>query len=211
MDLERLLRIAQRVAAQKYKRDLKWWDDPCHDPSTEEAPQYWRKDIDQRWVRAVIDEKYSSTIKWHEPKSEDDRQELERAALALSIDIDTIMKKAASGWLGELSDFTWACLANSDSWKIESMEEAQFLASTYDLDLAPINVAIGNGLSLPAPIVLNLDDGTSYLASGNGKLMVARAMGVTPKVFFVDVFDSGTPAIPMNLVQMEHALEDQSG
>ncbi len=184
MDSERLLRIAEKVAAkQKLKRDLKWWGDPCHDPTPEQAPQFWRKDIPDPVYLAIQNDKNASTIKWHAPDLEEEREAFERTARKLNLNAEELIQSAANGGLIEIHQDMRSSLENTDSWNVESMEEVEFLAGTYDRDLTSIMKAIGEGKSLPAPIVFVQDTGAPYLIAGNTRMMAAKALGESPKVF----------------------------
>jgi len=190
MDGKRLFRIAQRVAAEQVKRDLKWWQDCCHDPPPEEAPKYWRRDIPDAVYVAIQKEKRETTIKWVGPDIEEAANKFQKVALDLGLDIEDIQSKIPGGRLTVLNAEVWAHLANSDSWTIESMEEAEVRAAMRDEDLQPILDVISAGKTVSAPIVLWLGDGTPYLVTGNDKLMIARAMDTEAQVFFVDMASS---------------------
>lgn len=189
MEFSRLLRIAARVAATQIKRELQWWQGCCP-PPPEEAPKYWREDIPSDVYKKIWEEKHATTIKWTAPNIEADREKFHAIAESLGLDVADIQSKISRGFLDKLSPQVWALLANSDSWAIESMEEAEMRAALRDEDLQPILDAISAGQTIPAPIVLILGDGTPHLVSGNDRLMVARAMDTEVKVFFVDMASS---------------------
>lgn len=187
MDEKRLFRIAQKVAAQQLKRDLQWWQDGCHDPPPEEAPKYWRKDIPDRVYAEIQLAKRETTIKWASPDLEEVASKLPKVALDLGLDIEDVQSKISGGWLTALNLGIWAFLKNSDSWTIESMEEAEVRAAMRDEDLQPTLDMISAGQTVPAPVILLLGDGSPYLLTGNEKLMIARAMDTEATVFFVDM------------------------
>jgi hypothetical protein len=193
MDDERLHKIARRVAAQKINRDLKWWGDDCHDPPADQAPQFWRRDIPERVYSEIVNGRNETVIKWHKPDLEEERGEFERTAHELGLDLNDLLAKAANGWNGPFLNDDWARLENSDSWKIESMQEAEHLANLRDKDLASIVGAISQGRSLPSPIVLLQVGGPPYLIAGNTRLMAARALGENPVVYYVDMASSSSP------------------
>ena len=195
MDSDRLYKIALRVAAQKSRRDLKWWMDSCHDPPVEQAPQYWRRNIPDKTYREILTSQREQVIKWHKPSIESEIEAFEQAARVLSLDLETVLQKVARGWMEEMSDSVWSQLQNSDSWKIESMEEAEKISNLRDKNLASIIGAIIDGKGVPAPIVLFLSDRTPYLVSGNTRLMAAKALGSVPEVFFADMSTSSPKSI----------------
>jgi hypothetical protein len=196
MNASRLLRIAARVAAQKFRRDLEWWSDCCKDPPPEEAPKYWRKDIPDRIYSEIQKGKRETTIKWINPNPTDESEKIAKIAQSIGLDHQDIMKKAANGFLTELAPEAWAKLEGSDSWRIESMEEAEMLAAMRDEDLQPIMDLIAGGKGVPAPIVLFNFDVNEHLVTGNAQLMIARAMDVPAKAFYVNMAQDKMSDLP---------------
>jgi hypothetical protein len=189
MDGSRLFRIAARVAAAQFKRDLQWWQGCCP-PPPEEAPKYWRQDVPQDVIAKVTEEKHATTIKWARPDWLEEHSAFERAANELGVDIDELRSKAASGNMSELPAVLWAHLENSDSWRVESMQEAEILAAGHGKDIQSIIDGIAQGKKIPAPIVLLRSGEAPYLIAGNTRLMVSKAMGIVPVVFFIDMSPS---------------------
>jgi hypothetical protein len=186
VDVGRLLRIAARVAAAQYRRDLKFWPQQEAPPVTE-APQYWRQDIPQRVLDEAIASKLEQAIKWKTPDLEAEQEKFQRIAESLGLDVSDIQSKAGRGHTCQLSPQIWSMLANSESWTIESMEEAEKRAALRDIDLQPVLDAVAAGQTISAPVVLILGDGTPHLVSGDDRLMIARAMDIEAQVFFVDM------------------------
>ena len=101
--------------------------------------------------------------------------------------LSDIMKKAGYVYLDDLSSEWWSKLENTDSWRIESMEEAELLASLRDEDLQLTMNLIASGKSVPAPIILFNFDVNPHLVTGNAQLMIAKAMGVPASAFFINM------------------------
>jgi hypothetical protein len=192
MDQEHLFIIARRVAAQtQYQRDLQWWNGCCPPPDSDK-PKYWKEDIDSRTYNEIISSKQKTIINWIKPDIESEMEEFQRTAKERGLDVEDMLKKAAKGWTQKMPNEMWSVLENTDSYTIGSMEDAEKLAAEYGKDLASINDAISKGQTLPSPIVL-IGNGLPYLIAGNTRLMVSKALGVTPEVFFFDLSDSDSP------------------
>jgi hypothetical protein len=196
MDEVRLFRIAARVAAQKFRRDLEWWNDCCKDPPDADKPKFWRKDIPDRIYFAIQQGKLETTIKWINPVPEEESDKIAKIAPSIGLDHADIMKKAANGYLVDLTPEVWAKLEGSDSWRIESMEEAEMLAAMRDEDLQPIMDLIAAGKGVPAPIVLYNFDVHDHLVTGNAQLMIARAMETSAKAFYVNMAQDKMSDLP---------------
>jgi hypothetical protein len=198
MELSRLLRIAARVAATQIKRELQWW--PGREPPPpEEAPKYWREDIPSDVYAKIWEEKRATTIKWKTPDLEAEQEKFQKVAESLGLDVSDIQSKAGRGHMCQLSPQIWSMLANSESWTIESMEEAEKRAALRDMDLQPTLDTIATGQTVAAPIVLILGDGTPHLVSGDDRLMIARAMDTEAQVFFVDMATSDKQSDVINM------------
>jgi hypothetical protein len=81
-----------------------------------------------------------------------------------------------------LSDDIWSKLENSDSYEINSLDDAIKLATEYGKDYKPTLDAIKADKTINPPMVLNYDKDKYYLVGGNTRLMFYKALGKTPKV-----------------------------
>lgn len=97
----------------------------------------------------------------------------------------------------ELSDLTeeaWSSLGNTDSFDIPRNGWAQITEQIdhtnketgANRNWAELRQKMEQGQELDAPIVLKHSSET-HLVSGNTRLMVARALGKTPKILIVEV------------------------
>lgn len=92
--------------------------------------------------------------------------------------------------LTELSEEVWKDLENTDSYDIpkggwdQVAEHADFVGRDWKTkrDL------MQNGTPIHAPIILKRGN-VYHKVAGNTRLMVARALGITPKVLIVDMTD----------------------
>ncbi len=188
MDENRLIRIAEKVAASdKLTRDLQWWQDNCHPPSSEEAPKYWREDIPNKVYSEIVNDKHSKTIKWSNPRLEDNLSKFQRSAQSLGLDMSDLQERFARGFQTSLHPTTWSVLGNSDSWTIESSAEAEMWAHLRDESLQPFLDGIASGNSIPSPIILDMGDGSYHLVSGDSQLIIAKVMNEEPKVFVIEM------------------------
>lgn len=111
-----------------------------------------------------------------------EEDEIERTANEFNIPIPDIRLAFINGNMVVLSDDIWSKLENSDSWKIESLEDAVRLAKEYGKDWKPTLAAIKTEKNIDPPLVLNYGEGKYYLVGGNTRLMFYKALGITPNV-----------------------------
>jgi hypothetical protein len=107
-----------------------------------------------------------------------ENEEIERTADDLGLPYDTIYNSLASGKEVTLTDEIWSRLENTDSYDINSEEEAIELAQHYGKDYQSIMSAE----SLPPAIILQYSPNKFYLIAGNTRLMFARVKGINPQV-----------------------------
>jgi hypothetical protein len=77
----------------------------------------------------------------------------------------------------------WSRLENTDSYDINSEEEAIELARHYGKDIQSILAAE----KTPPALILQYSPNKYYLVGGNTRLMVARAKGINPQVILATV------------------------
>jgi len=108
--------------------------------------------------------------------------------------IQRFLEKSKVQELEDLKEEVWSNLENTDSYDIEPNgwstveDHISYTNKTSDAtrDWQLIKTKMEHGEDLDAPIVLK--HGNIYhLVSGNTRLMVARALGKTPKVLFVEI------------------------
>ena len=127
---------------------------------------------------------------WSAPDIEAEMGEIERTASALSpldasAEFARLLEAIKVGESVNLSDDVWSRLENSDSWDIRvgHIEDVTYHTNENGRDAAALEAALRNGTSMLMPIIVIKKDGTPYTVSGNTRLMLARALGITPKVF----------------------------
>jgi len=81
-----------------------------------------------------------------------------------------------------LGEDLWSKLDNSDSFKIKNLEQAVKISDQNDKNWKSILEAIKEEKQLPLPMVLNWADDKYYLVAGNTRLMIYKALGLTPVV-----------------------------
>ena len=131
----------------------------------------------------VIRERFSN------PDVFSERGEFARTAEALGVDESVLLYLAQeNGSLVHLDEEMWARLENTDSYEITTgdWEEVARLAQMVGRNYEDIRTKLEQGATPDAPIVANIG-GTLHLVSGNTRLMVARAAGITPSVFLFTV------------------------
>jgi len=120
---------------------------------------------------------------WIKPALETERGEFQRTAESFGLKVAEMMKAAEKGEIIQWPFTAWNKLENSDSFDTGTEATADSAVSSYGRDTSSIKSAFATGSGLPAPIVWQRQDGTYYLIAGNTRLMVARALGVRPRVF----------------------------
>jgi len=107
-----------------------------------------------------------------------ENEEIERTADELGLPYDVVYNSFASGKEVTLTDEMWSRLENTDSYDINSEEEAIELANYYGKDIKSILAAE----KTPPALILQYSPNKYYLVGGNTRLMVARAKGINPQV-----------------------------
>lgn len=105
-------------------------------------------------------------------------EEIERTALDLSLPYDVTYNAFVNGDEVTLTDEMWSRLENTDSYDINSEEEAIELAQYYGKDYKSIMAA---EKTTPA-LILQYSPNKYYLVGGNTRLMFARVKGINPQV-----------------------------
>jgi cytidyltransferase-like protein len=111
-----------------------------------------------------------------------EESEIERTAEHFNIPIPDIRYAFTAGSMVVLSDDIWSKLENSDSYEVNSLDDAIKLATEYGKDYKPTLDAIKADKTINPPMVLNYDKDKYYLVGGNTRLMFYKALGKTPKV-----------------------------
>ena len=145
----------------------------------------------------LMNESYEKVpqVAFVQPNIEAEKGEIERVASVFATDnpeafVSDFLERAQSATLEPLAEGDWQKLENTDSFDISvgdwSAIEYHAVGRNPDAprDWEALRVRAQNGEALDAPIVAEVD-GILYLVSGNTRLMVSRAMGVTPMVLIV--------------------------
>jgi cytidyltransferase-like protein len=109
--------------------------------------------------------------------------EIERTAQEFNLPIPDVRYAFQAGSMVVLSDDIWSKLENSDSYEVNSLEDAVRLAKEYGKDWKPTLDAIkDDDAVVTPPMVLNYDKDKYYLVAGNTRLMFYKALNKIPKV-----------------------------
>jgi cytidyltransferase-like protein len=109
--------------------------------------------------------------------------EIERTAQDFNIPIPDVRYAFQAGSMVVLSDDIWSKLENSDSYSVNSLEDAVTLAKKYGKNWKPTLDAIkDDDAVVTPPMVLNYDKDKYYLVAGNTRLMFYKALNKIPKV-----------------------------
>jgi hypothetical protein len=118
-----------------------------------------------------------------EPIIKAENEEIERTAGELGLPYDVVYNSFVNGDEVTLTDEMWSRLENTDSYDINSEEEAIELAQYYGKDIQSILAAE----KTPPALILQYSPNKYYLVGGNTRLMVARAKGINPQVILATI------------------------
>lgn len=102
--------------------------------------------------------------------------------------ISKMSKLLESAKLIKLSNSIWKVLENTDSYEIENgdMTRVNKLAKKYNRETKQTLDKIQNNEPIEAPVIIHKPDGRYSLLGGNTRLMIFRALGITPKVAIIN-------------------------
>ena len=136
--------------------------------------------------------------------------EIERTAQEFNLPTPDVRYAFQAGNMVVLSDDIWSKLENSDSYEVNSLEDAIKLAKEYGKNWKPTLDAIKNDDAVVSPpMVLNYDKDKYYLVGGNTRLMFYKALGKIPKVL-MGVLDLEGPK-PFPLKEVKRLNESETG
>jgi hypothetical protein len=105
---------------------------------------------------------------------------------------ERFLEAAKTAPLVELSEEMWSQLENTDSYGIPSQDwavvedHAVVGHADHPRDWESLKRQYEQGASIEAPVIVKTND-TLHLVAGNTRLMVARALGITPNVLLVKI------------------------
>lgn len=128
-------------------------------------------------------------IEWERPTLETHAETLRRCALVLSVPFVSIWTAAlVTGKLRPLPDLDWAAMFNTNSWGINCIDDVTKASDVKDKNWFKIQRVMELGGRIEAPIVLSYRGIVTYLVSGNTRLCVAKAVGLSPTVFYIPLW-----------------------
>jgi hypothetical protein len=128
---------------------------------------------------------------WQFPDIDAERGEFERVASEFSVDADTLIFLAQEeGKLVQLEEPLWSHLTNTDSDRVTAgdwkMVEEIYSGEEYQRDWQGYKKRMEQeGGVFDAPIIAKIGD-VYHLVSGNTRLIVARALGIVPRVLLFE-------------------------
>lgn len=110
--------------------------------------------------------------------------------------------------LQELSEEMWGQLENTDSYHIKKgdLKEVEHRGFNYHRNPGAIIEKIKSGETLTAPTIA-IYKNVPHKVGGNTRLMVARALGITPQVVVSELVEHGSAPIKMNDLELEIAAK----
>lgn len=150
---------------------------------------------------ASISKRAAFSVAWTKPSLEHEKAELLRVAEEEGISYDSLIRSFNHGFLKPLDRKVWEHLENTDSLQVRTLPEAFQLAENYSRDPNRLLNMFYQNRKVEAPIVLERDDGSITLVSGNTRLAFARAYHVKPDVYWIKATE---------LFQSPHYIDKES-
>lgn len=143
-------------------------------------------------VTSIDDARLSEN--WERPCVVEEATDIERVAKDLDLRPAALAGLIMRSPLEPLKDETWSELQNTESWDCRTLDRVAEIAKLYDKDSARIVSGLQNNEGVPAPIVLEREDGSVTLVAGNTRLCACRALGIRPQVVYVRLDDEPAPS-----------------
>jgi hypothetical protein len=154
---------------------------------------------------------YQNTNDAYEAIVASEESEIERTAQVFNVPLPDMRYAFIAGNMVVLSDDIWSKLENSDSYEVNSLDDAIKLAKKYGKDWKPTLDAIKNDDAVVSPpLVLNYDKDKYYLVGGNTRLMFSKALGKIPEVL-MGTLDIDIPKHPTTLSEVKKLNESETG
>jgi cytidyltransferase-like protein len=154
---------------------------------------------------------YQNTNDAYEAIVASEESEIERTAQVFNVPLPDMRYAFIAGNMVVLSDDIWSKLENSDSYEVNSLDDAIKLAKKYGKNWKPTLDAIKNDDAVVSPpLVLNYDKDKYYLVGGNTRLMFTKALGKIPKVL-MGTLDLGIPKHTTTLSEVKKLNESETG
>ena len=141
-------------------------------------------------------------VTWVQPDFEKEFGEYERIAntffknLGKKEILHKIHETIASATPAELSDEEFEALENSQAWHgvrpgfledVEKVIKENIEQGGSAKDMPGIIAGFKEGQPMQMPVALTLPNGKNHLVSGNTRLLVARALGIRPRILLIDL------------------------
>lgn len=122
------------------------------------------------------------------PILEDERGEFERVSKELHIPLQDLLDAAEYGTMIELDESIWLQLENTDSNDIQKgdWDKVDTLCKQKEREWREYKQDLEAGKSISAPTIVKFGE-RYHKVAGDTRLMVCRAMGITPRVLLFEV------------------------
>ena len=125
-------------------------------------------------------------VRYVKPSLAIEKDELERTAKVFDYDVDRLIENFNDGEFTKLDEKDWKKLENTDSNKVDNIEDIQKLAVKYGKDFDNVRNQIIVDKKIEAPIVLYRKRKPPYLVGGNTRLMILKSMGIQPMIWAIE-------------------------
>jgi hypothetical protein len=142
---------------------------------------------------ATLHKMTKNIVRWTKPSLKEEIGEFRRVVdEGYADNLFALISAFENGKLVQLGldDEKWRNIENADSGQDLTLDEAKKLAQKYGRNINSIIEGISSGAIMPAPIILELPNGVWHNVAGNTRLMVCRALGISPMVWFMRLDDA---------------------
>ena len=122
-------------------------------------------------------------MRWLVPLLEEELSEFIRVSKELGINLTILFSLFDEGTVEVMDNQTWCSLENTDSGQALSVDDVIQISTSYERDARVLLSAFRAETDMYMPIVLFLETGKTHLVSGNTRLMICRALNITPRFF----------------------------
>ncbi|OHA18904.1 MAG: hypothetical protein A2836_00755 [Candidatus Taylorbacteria bacterium RIFCSPHIGHO2_01_FULL_45_63] len=144
------------------------------------------------------------SISWIRPNPNKEKGEVERVVKEfLNLEptdenVNRLIEIIQEAPVVELGEEEWEQLNNTDSFhnvRSGHLEDAEEITEEYNQKLSQNNRrnfkklldSFTFGKEMEVPVIVKNKEGVTHLVSGNTRLMIARALGIKPKVIIVEI------------------------
>lgn len=129
----------------------------------------------------------ASTTAWQRPSLDSARAEIERFCGEHHIDVAKAEEIFNHTALRTLAESLWFELMGESYYEVDGLDECREVAEEDSRDVESFLDKIGQGQKIDAPILMRIDDGSTWVVDGSTRLLAARGLGLLPQALLIDM------------------------